>query len=120
MRILVTGSLGYVGSALLPQLNRTWPAAQVVGLDTGWFASGLVLEGRAPETYLTAQRYVDIRDVTKDDVDGVDYVIHLAAISNDPMGDRFAALTSEVNFQQSVHLATMARDAGARGFVFAS
>ena len=120
MRILITGSLGYVAPSLMRELRRREPAAELVGLDAGWFAAGLVGDGPAPETMLDRQRLIDVRDLTEQDLEGVTHVIHLAAISNDPMGDRFADLTDEINHRQSVRLTMMAKAAGARGLVFAS
>lgn len=120
MRVLITGSLGYVAPSLIDELRRREPSAELIGLDAGWFASGFVGDGPAPETLLDQQLFKDVRDVTEEDLEGVTHVIHLAAISNDPMGDRFEELTDEVNFRQSVRLARMARGVGVEGFVFAS
>ena len=99
MRILITGNMGYVGSVVVRHLRRVFPNAQLIGLDLGLFAhniTGPIL----PETLLDQQHFGDVRDVTSADLDGFDAVIHLAAISNDPIGNRFEATTDEINFQR--------------------
>lgn len=120
MRVLITGSLGYVAPAFIDQLRQSYPDAELVGLDAGWFAPDLTTNGRAPETRLDAQLYCDVRDVTAGFLTGVTHVVHLAALSNDPMGNRFSSLTDEINFRQSTRLCELAREAGAESFTFAS
>lgn len=120
MKILITGNMGYVGPGLLERLRRTRPQAQLIGLDTGFFAHCLTGVEKFPETRLDAQYYEDVRSISAERLEGVDAVIHLAAISNDPMGNRFEAVTREVNQDASVALAKAARSAGVKRFVFAS
>jgi nucleoside-diphosphate-sugar epimerase len=119
-RIAITGSLGYVAPSLIQLLRKEDPEADLVGIDVGWFAAGVVGGGPAPETALDVQLYTDIRDLQVSALQGVDHVVHLAALSNDPLGDRFAKVTEEINYAQSVRLCHLARDAGARSFTFAS
>lgn len=120
MRILITGNMGYVGPAVIAHLRAHHPRAELIGHDTGLFAAALTATGPAPETLLDAQRYGDVRDITADDLAGFDAVVHLAAISNDPIGNRFEAVTDAINRGASLRLADCARAAGVGHFVFAS
>jgi nucleoside-diphosphate-sugar epimerase len=120
MRILITGNAGYVGSRLVRHLRSVLPAAELIGYDSGFFAHCLTDAETLPETQLTRQHYGDIRDLPPDLLEGVDAVVHLAAISNDPMGSRFEQVTDEINAQASLRLARLAHAAGVGAFVFAS
>ncbi|KAA2244403.1 NAD-dependent epimerase/dehydratase family protein [Salinarimonas soli] len=120
MRILITGNMGYVGPGVVAQLRRSYPDAHLVGLDHGWFAHCLTSRAVLPETVLDEQRFGDVRKVTRADLEGFDAVVHLAAVSNDPMGNKFAAVTDAINHRASVHLARVASAAGVKRFVFAS
>jgi nucleoside-diphosphate-sugar epimerase len=119
-KIVVTGNLGYVGSVVTAHLRATWPRAEIVGYDCGLFASNLSSSGPLPEVALSAQHFGDTRDLPATLLDGADAVVHLAAVSNDPIGNRFAAVTDTINHQASLHLADLARERGVRNFVFAS
>ncbi|MCX8073861.1 MAG: SDR family oxidoreductase [Candidatus Binatia bacterium] len=112
-RVLVTGSRGYIGSVLLPLLlERDY---EVVELDAGWFDRWCVsAAGRG------GRLGCDLRDVRRDLLDGVDAVVHLAGLSNDPLGALDPLLTQEVNCYGTLHLASIARAAGVKRFVFAS
>jgi nucleoside-diphosphate-sugar epimerase len=118
MKILVTGTHGYIGARLAP-----WLAArghEVVGLDTGFYRDGcLYLD---PQTAPLVPRTVvkDLRHVTADDCRGMDAVIHLAELSNDPLGQNSPSITFDINHKGSVALATAARAAGVARFVYAS
>ena len=120
MRIIVTGNMGYVGSVLVGHLRRRFPAADLIGLDSGLFASCLTGTRPNPERALDRQILGDVRDVEAELFVGADAVVHLAAISNDPMGSRFEAVTDEINHRATVRCALLARDAGVANFVFAS
>ena len=120
MRVLITGNCGYVGSALVRHLRCVMPAAELIGYDTGLFAHCLTDAKVLPETYLNRQHYGDVRDLPSGLLDGVDAVVHLAAVSNDPMGNRFEQVTDEINAQASLRLARLAGQAGVHAFVFAS
>jgi nucleoside-diphosphate-sugar epimerase len=117
--ILITGHLGYVGAAVVPHLRRAFPGATLVGVDTGWFAECLTAAG-APESLLDEEHRCDVRDIPPGVFDGVDGVVHLAAVSNDPIGRAFEEVTYEINHRAAVAVALQARAAGARAFVFAS
>jgi nucleoside-diphosphate-sugar epimerase len=120
MQILITGNMGYVGPAVVRQLRQSHPKAKLIGYDTGLFAHFLTGSEILPETYLTAQHFGDVRDIDADFLRGFDAVVHLAAISNDPMGNQFSAVTKEINQDASLRLARIASDAGVKSFVFAS
>lgn len=114
MRVLVTGSQGYIGTAMVPLLRAE--GYQVVGLDSDLFEK--CTYGEEPEPCELLRK--DIRDVNREDLTGFDAVIHLAGLSNDPLGDLNPALTSDINYQASVRLAKLAREAGVERFLFSS
>lgn len=120
MNILITGNMGYVGPVLVRHLRATRPDATLIGYDSGFFAHCLTRPGSYPERLLDRQWFGDTRQVPTELLQGVDAVVHLAAISNDPMGKAFEEVTLDVNHQASVDLARAARAAGVRSFVFAS
>ena len=120
MQILITGNMGYVGPVLVRHLRAQCPDTVLIGYDSGLFAHCLTGCDALPEALLDRQVFGDVRTIDASLLAGCDTVVHLAAISNDPMGDRFAAQTNEVNHLASLRLAELARDAGVRSFVFAS
>lgn len=113
MRVLVTGHQGYIGSVMTPILRAR--GHEVTGLDTGYFAECTV----APVDPIPSLRQ-DLRDVTTSDVDGFDAVIHLASLSNDPLGFLDPELTYSINFGGSLRLALAAKKAHVERFLFAS
>lgn len=120
MKILITGNMGYIGPRLLQQLRASDPGVELVGIDTGYFAHCLTGATVFPETRLDRQYFADLRKLPEGLFEGVDAVVHLAAISNDPMGDRYKEVTHDINFQASLELAKRAKASGVRRFVFAS
>lgn len=114
MRVLVTGHHGYIGSVLTPLVAAA--GHDVVGLDT-FFFRGCDLGDPGP---WAAERTCDIRDIKSKELEGFDAIIHLAALSNDPLGDLNSAWTFDINCHATVALARAARDAGVERFVFAS
>ncbi len=114
MKILVTGNLGYIGSVLTPLLNQQ--GHQVVGLDCGYFKDCLL----SPVNDDVKQITKDIRDVASADLDGVDVVIHLAGLSNDPLGELMPGLTEEINYGGAMKLASFAKEAGVKRFIYSS
>jgi nucleoside-diphosphate-sugar epimerase len=114
MRILLTGHKGYIGSVAGPMLLEA--GHEVVGLDADLFAGCDF--GEPAQTIPEIRK--DLRDLTRADLDGFDGVLHLAALSNDPLGDLDPKLTYDVNHLASVRLAELAKAAGVRRFVFSS
>lgn len=120
MRILVAGNLGYVGPGVTRQLRSRYPEAELIGVDIGYFAHCLTNAPRMPEALLDTQHFMDIRRIQSALLTGVDAVVHLAAISNDPMGNAYEDVTFDINYRAGVELARLAKSAGVRSFVFAS
>jgi nucleoside-diphosphate-sugar epimerase len=120
MRILITGNLGYVGPVLTRFLRENLSEADLIGFDTGFFGHCLSGASFLPEALLNRQVFGDIRELPPDLLDRVDAVVHLSAISNDPMGSKFEAVTGDINQQATVRLAKLAADRGVKNFVFAS
>ncbi len=119
MRVLVTGHTGYIGSVLVPLFQRA--GHDVTGLDAGWFVDCALPEGAADEAGPGREGTPkDIRQVEVGDLEGFDAVVHLAALSNDPLGNLNAELTTEINYSASLRLAELARGAGVPRFVFSS
>ena len=114
-KILVTGDRGYIGSALIPLLlNRGY---NVIGIDADFFKNSIPSDYLSPKYKKITK---DIRKVEKNDLDGIDAVIHLSALSNDPMGDIDEDLTSEINFKSTIRLAEIAKSAKVKRFIFSS
>jgi nucleoside-diphosphate-sugar epimerase len=120
MRILITGNMGYVGPSAVAHLRSTRPEATLIGLDSGFYAHCLTGGAALPERRLDTQLFADVRNVQAETLDGVDAVVHLAAISNDPIGSAFEEVTLAVNHRATVELARRAKAAGVTSFVFAS
>ena len=120
MKILITGNMGYVGPAVTARLRAAYPGATLIGLDTGFFAHCLTAAAVMPEVRLDRQLFMDVRRVTPAALEGVDAVVHLAAVSNDPMGNAFEDVTLAINHGATAALGRMAKAAGVRAFVFAS
>ncbi len=114
MRILVTGNNGYIGTILTPMLLSL--GHEVVGLDSDLYERCTF--GNAIPNVKTIKK--DLRDVEQEDVEGFDAVIHLAALSNDPLGDLNPDLTYQINHLASIKLAKLAKEAGVSRFLFSS
>ena len=120
MRILITGNMGYVGPVLTRFLREKFENAELIGYDTGFFGLSLTGVERLPEARLDKQVFGDIRELPPALLEGVDSVVHLSAISNDPMGNKFEAVTADINQKASVRIAKLAAERGVKNFVFAS
>jgi len=114
VRVLVTGHHGYIGSVVAPLVADA--GHDVVGLDT-FFYRGCDF---GADLARVDERRLDVRDVTPAELAGFDAVVHLAALSNDPLGDLNASWTYDVNYEGTMHLARVAKEAGVSRFVFSS
>ncbi|MQA14187.1 MAG: NAD-dependent epimerase/dehydratase family protein [Pseudonocardiaceae bacterium] len=114
MRVLLTGHQGYLGTVMAPVLAAA--GHEVVGLDSGIFADSVL--GPTPQD--PPGRPMDLRDVELADLADFDAVVHLAALSNDPLGSLAPQLTYDINQHAATRLATLAREAGVRRFLYAS
>ena len=120
MKILITGNMGYIGPCLIQRLRSSYPEATLVGLDMGFFANCLTNSEILPECRVDVQYFADVRNVPVDLLKGIDAVVNLAAVSNDPMGKTYEKVTDEINHLASISLAQKAKAAGVKSFVFAS
>lgn len=117
MKVLVTGNQGYIGSVLVQRLMKQ--DFFVKGLDIGYYADNLLTK---PSNKIDNFEQIkkDIRNIQKEDLLGIDAIIHLAALSNDPLGELDTSLTKEINYLATVRLAKIAKKVGVKRFVFAS
>jgi len=120
MKVIIFGNLGYIGPNVVKQLKNTYPKAKLIGYDIGYFAHCLTNPYYFPEVYLDQQIYGDIRKIDPRILEGVDTVVDLAAISNDPMGKQYEEITMDVNYKAAVELAIKAKQVGVKNFVYAS
>lgn len=116
MRVLVTGERGYIGAVLVPVFQAA--GHEVVGLDSDLYRGCDF--GDPAGVPAVRQVATDLRDVTGEQLDGIDAIVHLAALSNDPLGDLEPTLTYDINHEASVRLASLGREAGVRRFLFSS
>jgi nucleoside-diphosphate-sugar epimerase len=116
MRVLVTGHNGYVGTVMAPMLAAA--GHDVVGLDTNLYRGATFGKENGGQKIPTINK--DIRDVSGTDLEGFDAVIHLAALSNDPLGDLDPELTHEINYLATVRMAQIAKKMGVKRFIFSS
>ncbi len=120
VKILIIGNMGYVGSAVVRGLAEAHPSVTLHGYDNAYFAHCLTGAAYLPERYLERQFFGDVRFIPAERLEGYDAVVQLAAVSNDPMGSRFAAATAEINQHATIATAQAAARAGVSNFVFAS
>ena len=120
MKILVTGNMGYVGPAVVHRLRTSRPDSILAGLDIGYYGNCITSQEAYPERMLDVQYISDIRRFPEEILDDVQVIVHLAAISNDPIGNRFEDVTMDINYRASIALAQKAKAAGVGSFVFAS
>lgn len=115
MRILITGHQGYIGPVMVRRFKRA--GHFVAGLDTGYFRDCLTAPlDVVPDREIDS----DIRHITAEDVRGFDCIVHLAALSNDPMGELAPELTLQINYEATVRTAQLAKSVGVSRFIFAS
>ncbi len=117
--LLIIGNLGYVGSVLTTYIRGINKDITLVGLDTGYFANKIT-STISPDVALDKQIYKDIRNLRAEDLAGYDFIILLAALSNDPIGNEFEECTKSINNIASLKIASLAAESGCKRFVFAS
>ncbi len=117
---MITGNMGYIGPCVVQRLRVSYPNAILVGLDMGYFANRLTNTEILPECRVDLQYFADVRKLSRDLLKDVDAIVHLAAISNDPMGNKFEKVTFDINYLASIELAKKAKEAGVKAFVYAS
>lgn len=120
MKILITGNMGYIGPCVVSHLRSCFPNATLIGVDMGYFANCLTNTEILPECRVNLQHFADVRRISRDLLKDVDAIVHLAAISNDPMGKTFEQVTLDVNYRASIELARKAKEVGVKTFVFTS
>lgn len=114
MRVLVTGHKGYIGSVLVPRLQAA--GHTVEGVDTDLFER-CTFVGEPPDI---PWRRIDVRDLEREHLAGYEAIVHLAGLSNDPLGDFNPALTLEINYEATIRLARLSREVGVERFVYSS
>jgi len=114
MKVMLTGDRGYVGSVLAPTLLAK--NHEVLGFDSGYYASNLLDSIDLEYQQITK----DLRDIEETDLEGVEAIIHLAGLSNDPLGEFSPNLTEEINYKATIRFANLARKSGVKRFVYAS
>jgi len=117
-KILITGTEGYIGARLAPLLMTA--GYEVHGLDTGFYREGCLYQDPRQMPVVPYTRIMDLRKVGPADLEGFDAVVHLAELSNDPLGENRPEVTYKINHEGSVHLARLARAAGVHRFVYTS
>jgi nucleoside-diphosphate-sugar epimerase len=120
MKILITGNLGYVGSELVKYFKRKYSDCYIVGYDTAFFSHCITSSGPVPEVYVDKQYFGDVRFFPEKILENIDVVINLAAISNDPMGNKFADITTKINYLSAVQIADLSVKYNVRHYVYAS
>lgn len=118
--VLVTGNLGYIGPILGKYLKKKYPYMKLIGLDNAYFQANLLSPNISYDHYYDTQFYGDLRYFDFRILPPVDYIISLGAISNDPMGNIFEAVTYDINFKSTINLAKFAKNHGVKRFIFAS
>src|SRR4051812_25788347 len=97
MRVLITGYHGYIGPVVAQHLKQHHADLSLIGWDNDYFAECNVQDVKSLYTLFEHRIHKDLRDVTADDLKNIDAIVHLAAISNDPIGNQFEAVTEDVN-----------------------
>lgn len=112
--------MGYVGPGLINKLRQSYPDANLIGYDMGYFSKCLTNVDFLPDNQLNSQIFGDVRHYEESLFEGIDSVVYLAAISNDPMGNKYEKVTMDVNYRSAINMAKSAKKQGAKSFIFAS
>lgn len=115
MKVLVTGNLGYIGSVLVPMLAKD--GYDIVGLDAGYYEDCYFTPCPQP---VVKQIKKDLRDVKTENLQGIDCIMHLAGLSNDPLGEFDPQMTMDINYLATIQLAKIAKEAGVKRFIYTS
>jgi nucleoside-diphosphate-sugar epimerase len=118
MKILITGNLGYVGPVVRDHLLKKFKKAEITGYDIGFFKKNFIYAQKRNKNFI--QKYGDIRNIKASFVKKFDTVIHLAGISNDPIGNKFTKITNEINLTASIRLFKLCKNHSIKNFIFAS
>lgn len=118
MKILITGTEGYIGARMAPILAAR--GHEIIGLDTGFYRDGCLYHDPLGMPFAPRTTYKDLRNVGPQDFDGCDAVVHLAELSNDPLGENRPEITFKINHEGSLRIARAAKQAGVRRLVYAS
>lgn len=118
--ILVIGNLGYIGPVVVKYFKQKYSDVSISGYDVGYFMQNYTSYGLIGETYLDKQFFGDVRKFDEKILEGIDTIIYLAAISNDPMGNIFEKPTLDINCYAAIEIAKKAKKRGIKNFVFAS
>ena len=119
-KILIVGNLGYIGSVLISELRKKYPKSYLIGFDIGYFSGCVFSPLEVSDYLLNEQIYGDVREFRYESLDGIDSVVYLAAISNDPMGNAYSEETRQINALSVINIAKEAKSRGVKSFVFAS
>ena len=119
-KILIVGNLGYIGPVVISHFKQNYPDIILTGYDIGYFMQQYTTNRLVGETSLEYQYFGDVREFDEQTLSGVDAVVYLAAISNDPMGNAFEMPTFNINYHAAVNIAQKAKKNGVKNFVFAS
>ena len=120
MKITIIGNLGYIGPVLVSHLKKYLENTELRGIDTGLFQYCFLPHLQNPQYECNEQIFKDARHLSADDLRGSDFVIYLAAVSNDPMGINFSKPTFEINQDAAIRAALLSDEVGAEKFIFAS
>lgn len=120
MKILITGNMGYIGPCVVEKLKRSYPDSEIIGCDMGYFAHCLTGAVKLPECRVHKQYFTDVRHSPNEMYTGINVVVYLAAVSNDPMGNFVEKPTYQINCEAAVSMAKRLKDLGARSFIYAS
>ena len=117
MNILIIGHAGYVGPVLIDQLIKN-KKDKLIGIDTVFFKKKTLFKNKK---YKNLKNIIkDVRNISKNDLINIDAIVYLAAISNDPMGNKFQKVTHEINYKSALKIANLAKKTGVKKFIFAS
>jgi nucleoside-diphosphate-sugar epimerase len=120
MKIMITGNMGYIGPCVIERLRASYPDSILIGFDIGYFGNCITSADVLPECKVDQQYFADIRQFPEEILRGVDAIVHLSGISNDPIGNKFEDVTLDINYRASIELAKKAKKRGVKTFVFAS